>query len=193
MAVFAKPSVGVGASTLPQRYYVSEEVFGAETERLFHGQWMCVGRAEQLARPGDYFLAEIAGESLILVRGRDGAIRAFFNVCRHRGTRLCTAERGQFNRSIQCPYHAWTYGLDGQLTAARYMRDTPARWRSGKAFCWSISRLSPSRSRSPSRRWSASSAPGRCRACAWRSAPSTMCAPTGRCSSRTTRSATTAR
>src|SRR5262245_23022505 len=101
MAAFVKPSVGSGARTLPQRYYISEEVFHAEAERLFYGQWFCVGRAEQIPSPGDYFLAQIAGESLIVVRGRsqgrgkgDGAIRAFFNVCRHRGTRLCTAERG---------------------------------------------------------------------------------------------------
>jgi glycine betaine catabolism A len=125
MAVFVKPSVGASAYTLPQRYYASEEMFRTEIGRLFHRQWTCVGRAEQLEQPGDYFLAEIVGESLILVRGRDGAIRAFFNVCRHRGTRICTEERGQFGGSIQCPYHAWTYGLDGQLVAARYMRDTP--------------------------------------------------------------------
>jgi Rieske 2Fe-2S family protein len=132
MAAFVKPSVQSGARTLPQRYYVSEEVFRAEAEQLFYGRWICVGRAEQLPAPGDYFLAQIVGESLIVVRGRsqghrkgDGAIRAFFNVCRHRGTRICTQEHGQFAGSIQCPYHAWTYGLDGRLIAARYMRDTP--------------------------------------------------------------------
>src|SRR5262245_58420773 len=115
MTAFVKPSVGQDARTLPQRYYTSEEVFRAETERLFYGQWFCIGRAEQIPVSGDYFLAQIAGESLIVVRGRGqgcgkGEIRAFFNVCRHRGTRICTEERGQFAGSIQCPYHAWTYG-----------------------------------------------------------------------------------
>jgi glycine betaine catabolism A len=131
MTAFVKPLVGSGAYTLPQRYYASEEVFRAEAERLFYGRWFCIGRAEQLPNPGDYFLAQIVGESLIVVRGRSRGrskgdqIRAFFNVCRHRGTRICTEERGQFAGSIQCPYHAWTYGLDGRLVAARYMRDTP--------------------------------------------------------------------
>jgi Rieske 2Fe-2S family protein len=125
MAAFVRAAVPLGAHTLPRQYYVSEDVFRAEVEQIFYAQWICVGRAEQVPNPGDYFLAEIAGESLIVVRGRDGAIRAFFNVCRHRGTRLCTEPGGRFAGSIQCPYHAWTYGLDGRLVAARYMRDTP--------------------------------------------------------------------
>jgi Rieske 2Fe-2S family protein len=131
MTAFVKPSVGSGAYTLPQRYYASEEVFRAEAEQLFYGRWFCVGRAEHIPNPGDYFLAQIVDESLIVVRGRGRGrsagdeIRAFFNVCRHRGTRICTEQRGQFAGSIQCPYHAWTYGLDGRLVAARSMRDTP--------------------------------------------------------------------
>jgi Rieske 2Fe-2S family protein len=125
MAAFLKPSVHSGAQTLPGRYYVSEDIFRAEAERIFCERWVCVGRAAQIANPGAYVLAQIAGESIIVVRGRDGAIRAFFNVCRHRGTRICTEQRGQFTGSIQCPYHAWTYGLDGQLIAARHMRETP--------------------------------------------------------------------
>jgi Rieske 2Fe-2S family protein len=127
MTAFIKPSVGSGAYTLPGRYYASEEVFRAEAEHVFYGRWFCVGRAEQIPNPGDYFLAQIVDESLIVVRGRGQGdeIRAFFNVCRHRGTRICTEQRGQFAGSIQCPYHAWTYGLDGRLVAARYMRDTP--------------------------------------------------------------------
>jgi glycine betaine catabolism A len=124
MTIFMKTSVQPGAYTLPGRYYVAEEVFCAETERIFYAGWVCVGRAEQIAQPGDYFLAQVAAESIIVVRGRDGAARALFNVCRHRGTRMCTEERGQFPGSIQCPYHAWTYGLDGELIAARWMRET---------------------------------------------------------------------
>jgi phenylpropionate dioxygenase-like ring-hydroxylating dioxygenase large terminal subunit len=124
MTAFLRAEVQSGAQTLPRRYYASEEVFRAETERIFYNGWVSIGRAEQIAQPGDYFLAQLFGESIIVVRGRDGAARAFFNVCRHRGTRICTAEQGRFAGSIQCPYHAWTYGLDGQLIAARHMQET---------------------------------------------------------------------
>jgi Rieske 2Fe-2S family protein len=124
MTAFVRPTVQSGARTLPRRYYASPEVFLTETERIFHTQWVCVGRSEQVARPGDYMLARIGDESLIVVRGRDTRLRSFFNVCRHRGTRMCTEERGHFAGSIQCPYHAWTYGLDGQLLAARHMQET---------------------------------------------------------------------
>jgi Rieske 2Fe-2S family protein len=124
MAAFVRATVQGDAYTLPRRYYASEDVFRAETERIFHTGWVCVGRAEQIAQPGDYFLAQIVGESVIIVRDRAGTARAHFNVCRHRGTRICTEERGQFAGSIQCPYHAWTYSLDGQLIGARYMQET---------------------------------------------------------------------
>jgi len=125
MIEFVRAMVQSEAWTLPRRYYASEEVFGAEVERIFYAGWVCIGRAEQIARPGDYFLAQLIGESIIVVRDRDGQAHAFFNVCRHRGTRICTEETGQFAGSIQCPYHAWTYGLDGQLLAARHMQETP--------------------------------------------------------------------
>src|SRR5450755_935246 len=113
MAVFKKAAIRPGAMTLPQQYYTSPEIFSAETEAIFSRRWLCVGRADQLARPGDYFLAELFGESLIVVRGNDGAIRAHYNVCRHRGTRMCEEKSGTLSGSIMCPYHAWTYGLDG--------------------------------------------------------------------------------
>ena len=107
-----------GARTLPGRYYTSPEVFGEEAERIFRRSWLCVGREEEIAHPGEYVLARAAGESLIVVRGADGVARALYNVCRHRGTRLCESGRGRLGRSIQCPYHAWTYGLDGRLIGA---------------------------------------------------------------------------
>lgn len=112
-----------GAQTLPGRYYTSAEVFDEETERIFTRGWWCVGRAEDVAQPGEYFLAPVGWESLIVVRGRTGALRAFYNVCRHRGTRLCEAERGRFSETIQCPYHAWTYTIDGQLIGAPHMNE----------------------------------------------------------------------
>jgi Rieske 2Fe-2S family protein len=113
------------ATTLPGEYYTSREVFARERERIFGRRWLCVGRADAIASAGDYVLADAAGESLIVVRGKDGACRAFYNVCRHRGTRLCTEEAGRFGGGIQCPYHAWTYGLDGGLIGAPHMTDSP--------------------------------------------------------------------
>ncbi len=111
--------------TLPGQYYTSEEIFRAEQQQIFKGQWLCAGRATEIATPGDYKLVEIGVESLILVRGKDGIARALYNVCRHRGTRMCTEHQGTFGATIQCPYHAWTYALDGRLVAARHMQETP--------------------------------------------------------------------
>lgn len=122
---FRKASVDAGAFTLPGRYFSSELIFRMEMERLFAERWVLVGRAEQIAAPGDYFLASIGSESIIVVRGHDGVAHAHFNVCRHRGSRLCSAAQGRFAETIQCPYHAWTYGLDGKLLAARMMQDVP--------------------------------------------------------------------
>src|SRR5579862_5795891 len=125
MGVFVKPSVGGAAKTLAASWYTSPEVFAQERERIFSREWLCVGRDEQIANPGDFFVAEPAGESVILTRDAAGKIHAFYNVCRHRGTRVCEAASGHFQGSIQCPYHAWTYGLDGALKAARNMNDVP--------------------------------------------------------------------
>ncbi|HEV7178893.1 MAG TPA: aromatic ring-hydroxylating dioxygenase subunit alpha, partial [Candidatus Baltobacteraceae bacterium] len=99
--------------------------FAWERERIFAREWICAGRLEQIERSGDYFVATIAGESLIITRDQAGAVHAFYNVCRHRGTRICETQNGHFTGSIQCPYHAWTYGLDGALKVARNMSDVP--------------------------------------------------------------------
>lgn len=107
-----------GARTLPGRYYTAPEVFAEEAERIFRAAWICAGREEEIARPGDYFLVSTAGESVIVVRDEEGAAGALYNVCRHRGTRLCEEPRGHLGRSIRCPYHAWTYALDGRLIGA---------------------------------------------------------------------------
>jgi phenylpropionate dioxygenase-like ring-hydroxylating dioxygenase large terminal subunit len=122
MNEFRQASVGSGACTLPGRSYASEEVFQAEQERLFCHGWMCAGRSEQVPEAGDYLAASVGGESLLIVRD-SGALRAFFNVCRHRGARLCEAERGRVPDCIRCPYHGWTYALDGRLIAARHMQE----------------------------------------------------------------------
>jgi Rieske 2Fe-2S family protein len=112
----------VQPTTLPQKYYTDPELYRAELERFFFGQWICVGRAEQVAQAGSYFLAEVGGESVIVTKDAGGELRAHYNVCRHRGTRMCTEVSGTFpNGRIRCPYHSWTYGLDGALIAAPQM------------------------------------------------------------------------
>jgi Rieske 2Fe-2S family protein len=108
-------------TTLPARYYTDSELFLKERERFFFGRWICAGREERVARPGDYFLCDVAGESVIVTRDASGEVRAFYNVCRHRGTRLCTESEGKFAGRITCPYHAWSYGLDGTLAGAPNM------------------------------------------------------------------------
>jgi Rieske 2Fe-2S family protein len=113
-----------GATTLPQRYFISSEVFAEEQAAIFSAQWVLVGHQSQIGQPGDYFVQEVAGESLIIVRDREGTIRGFYNVCRHRGTRLCEDQSGH-SSTIQCPYHAWTYGLDGRLVGVPHMESVP--------------------------------------------------------------------
>ncbi|HET7563857.1 MAG TPA: aromatic ring-hydroxylating dioxygenase subunit alpha [Gemmatimonadaceae bacterium] len=107
------------ARTLPGRYYTSPDIFAEETDAIFAQRWWCVGRESDIANPGDYMLREIAGESIIVLRDESDTPRAFYNVCRHRGTRLCEGAGGRLESGmIQCPYHAWTYALDGRLLGA---------------------------------------------------------------------------
>ena len=113
-----------GAKTLPQQYFVSEKIFEEEQTKIFAQHWVLVGHQSQIAKGGDYFSAQVAGESLITVRDQRSTIRGFYNVCRHRGTRLCEDNGGQV-RAIQCPYHAWTYALDGRLIGAPHMDEVP--------------------------------------------------------------------
>jgi glycine betaine catabolism A len=107
--------------TLPARYYTDPELFQQEVERFFFGSWICAGRAEQIQEPGEYFLRDVCGENVIVTCDSSGALRAFYNICRHRGTRMCTATEGKLPGRIQCPYHGWTYGLDGRLIGAPQM------------------------------------------------------------------------
>ncbi len=113
-----------GAKTLPQRYFVSPDILAEELEKIFRGQWVLVGHQSQLGDAGDYFIAEVAGESLIFASDQRSTIRGFYNVCRHRGSRLLEDQNGNV-AAIQCPYHAWTYGLDGRLLGAPHMNDVP--------------------------------------------------------------------
>jgi Rieske 2Fe-2S family protein len=112
-----------GQMTLPRRYFTDPAILAEESERIFAHQWLCVDREEKIANRGDYFLLEIAGESIIILRDQQGTVRAFYNVCRHRGSRLCEEHQGQLSETIQCPYHAWTYALDGRLIGAPATND----------------------------------------------------------------------
>lgn len=106
--------------SLDQAFYVDQEIFDADVDRIFMRHWLFAGHVDRVSKTGDYFLFEFAGESLIIVRGTDDVVRAFYNVCRHRGSRICRDPSGQV-RSLVCPYHRWTYRLDGGLAAAKHM------------------------------------------------------------------------
>jgi Rieske 2Fe-2S family protein len=128
------------ALSLPKASFTSESEFGREREAVLFASWFCVGRAETLAAAGDYLTADVAGESVIVVRGDEGDLHGFYNLCRHRGSRLVAPEDGEpaavteaqaavpgrtgcFAGAIRCPYHAWTYGLDGTLRSAPFLPD----------------------------------------------------------------------
>ena len=114
----------VAARTLPAAYYVDRAFFDREMDRLFARMWVYVGREEEVDRVGRFFVRELLGESIVVTRSSTG-VNAFYNVCRHRGTRLCTESEGLFSGSIQCPYHSWTYDLDGRLIGAPHMDEVP--------------------------------------------------------------------
>jgi Rieske 2Fe-2S family protein len=105
---------------LAQEFYGDPELFERDLDRLLMCHWLCAGHASLIPNPGDYFLFELAAESAIIVRGEDGAVRALANVCRHRGSRVCAEKQGHA-KFLVCPYHGWSYGLDGALRAARHM------------------------------------------------------------------------
>jgi phenylpropionate dioxygenase-like ring-hydroxylating dioxygenase large terminal subunit len=108
--------------SLLQAFYRDPAIFREDLRRMLFRHWLCVGHASRVPDPGDYFLYEVAEESVIVVRGRDGQLRALVNVCRHRGSRVCTQASGRA-KLLVCPYHAWVYNLDGSLRGARYMPD----------------------------------------------------------------------
>jgi glycine betaine catabolism A len=107
---------------LPGRDYAAPEVYDAERDLVFHRTWFCVGRDADLAEPGDFITRDVAGESVLIVRTKEGELRAHYNVCRHRGSYLVDAERGRAKGAIVCPYHAWAYALDGRLVGTPNVR-----------------------------------------------------------------------
>ena len=102
--------------TIPFDWYSDPAVLRLERERIFRRTWQYAGRADQVAEPGAFFTCDLAGIPIVVVRDDQGGLRAFLNVCRHRGSLVCEGEGKR--ASLQCPYHAWTYGLDGSLRAA---------------------------------------------------------------------------
>jgi Rieske 2Fe-2S family protein len=111
--------------TLPGEYYTDPDIFAAEQAAVFESLWFCAVRSTDLAAPGDFRTVQVGRENVLVTRSRDGVPRAFLNVCRHRGARVCTEEQGSVRRAFQCPYHAWTYGLDGHLIAAPNLTSMP--------------------------------------------------------------------
>ena len=110
-----------GAHTLGREYYTSSDILQKEYENLFLNNWICAGRSLDLAENGQYKVINIDTESVIVLRDENGDLKAHFNVCRHRGTRICEKAAGQFSKSIQCGYHGWTYDLKGKLIGAPHM------------------------------------------------------------------------
>ncbi len=119
--------------TLPRSYYFSPDIFSLESQHIFHREWVCVCREEQLSSATNSLALDILGESVLLLRDKDGVLRAFHNVCRHRGAKLCRADntdadkptllRGGAlpNHKVMCPYHSWTYDFSGHLIAAPHL------------------------------------------------------------------------
>jgi phenylpropionate dioxygenase-like ring-hydroxylating dioxygenase large terminal subunit len=110
------------ASLLPGRAYHDQAIHDFERGVWFRRDWMIVGREEDAAERGTYFLAQIGDEPLVIARGRDRTLRAFYNVCRHRGTAIVEEACGKAVR-FQCPYHAWIYDLEGNLVRAKHTED----------------------------------------------------------------------
>jgi len=112
--------------SLPGRSYTSEAEFARERDQVLLPGWFCVGRGDGLTEPGCYLAADVCGESIIVTRTGDGGLAGYYNLCRHRGSRLVPRAGdqpvcGRFPGAVRCPYHAWTYGLDGTLRAAPFL------------------------------------------------------------------------
>ena len=105
---------------LDQRFYTDDDIYELEVERIINRNWILAGHESELRESGDYKVFKVARESAIIVRGKDGTLKAFANVCRHRGSRVCLELIGNAKKFI-CPYHGWTYDIDGNLIAARNM------------------------------------------------------------------------
>jgi phenylpropionate dioxygenase-like ring-hydroxylating dioxygenase large terminal subunit len=106
------------ALTLPARYFYDDEIFKAERERIFYPGWHCIGHVNELSDPGQFLTFDIFDQSIVALRGDDGVIRSFYNVCQHRGNRLLEDRRGKLGSVLRCGYHSWCYSRDGHLKSA---------------------------------------------------------------------------
>jgi Rieske 2Fe-2S family protein len=123
--------------TLAREYYLAPEIFSLEREGIFYREWFCAGREADLPEAGAYRVLDVLGESVLVLRNREGQLRAHYNVCRHRGSRLLPeSSEGSLRGTIRCPYHSWTYGLDGELRTAPFLDDEAG-------FCKADLRLYP--------------------------------------------------
>ena len=104
--------------SLPPEWYSDPDIYRRETESVFYGSWRLAAHHSELAKPGDFVTVDFCNESLLLVRAGDRELRGFYNVCQHRGLRVVESRRGNLEAGMTCPYHAWTYHLDGQLRGA---------------------------------------------------------------------------
>jgi Rieske 2Fe-2S family protein len=117
------------AESLPSDWYYDPAQYARELEAVWYRDWVCVGRSEEIPEPGDYLVAPIGNQGLVVARDRERRLRAFHNTCRHRGSRLCDVPRGHLKGGrITCPYHGWTYSLSGELLATPKMQ-LPADFR----------------------------------------------------------------
>ncbi|WP_198350904.1 aromatic ring-hydroxylating oxygenase subunit alpha [Flavisphingomonas formosensis] len=123
-------------ASLPSSAYLDDAAYALDKATIFEREWFCAGREEDVPEAGDHVILNVAGESILVVRDRAGALHAHYNVCRHRGARLCDAQNdarwgvtldaGVVARNmIRCPYHGWSYGLDGRLLAAPHLQEEP--------------------------------------------------------------------
>ncbi|HEY2096960.1 MAG TPA: Rieske (2Fe-2S) protein, partial [Pseudonocardia sp.] len=105
-------------ATPPGEHYADPGMFALEQARIFEATWFAAARTADMPTAGAFRTVQVGRENVLLVRDRRGKLGAFLNVCRHRGARLCTEPAGTVRNAVRCPYHAWTYGLDGKLIAA---------------------------------------------------------------------------
>jgi Rieske 2Fe-2S family protein len=126
--------------TLPGPLYTSDAAYRADLDEIWYREWVFAGHESELARPGAYLTLQLGEYPLVVLRGRDGELRALHNVCRHRGALLCGGETGRLGRRIVCPYHQWSYHLDGSLGTARSAPEgiDPAQLGLGRAHCVGI-------------------------------------------------------
>jgi phenylpropionate dioxygenase-like ring-hydroxylating dioxygenase large terminal subunit len=120
--------------SLDRRFYCDDEVFAADMEQVIGRKWIVAGHIDRVRRKGDYFLYKVGHESIIIIRSDESTINAFYNVCRHRGSLVCTVPSGRLAR-LTCGYHAWTYGLDGALITARLMPEDFSKQAHGLHRC----------------------------------------------------------